>query len=101
MQPSSQAGSLLRPEPAPVACSAEVCDYARRLLNLMPRLSWGATWGAEQLTGMDVFAEGLAILRRFIAEQGVVDHRDVLAIEKEFRLPVGPFDVLGFIDRID
>jgi RecB family exonuclease len=58
-------------------------------------------WGAEQLTGMDVFAEGLAILRRFIADQGVVDHRDVLAIEKEFRLPVGPFEVLGFIDRVD
>ena len=58
-------------------------------------------WGAEQLTGMDVFAEGLAILRRFIAEQGVVGHRDVLAIEKEFRLPVGPFEVLGFIDRVD
>jgi len=58
-------------------------------------------WGAEQLTGLDVFAEGLAILRRFIAEQGVIDHRDVLAIEKEFRLPVGPFEVLGFIDRVD
>lgn len=58
-------------------------------------------WGAERLIGMDVFAEGLAILRRFIAEQGVVDHRDVLAIEKEFRLPVGPFEVLGFIDRVD
>ena len=58
-------------------------------------------WGAERLTGMDVFAEGLAILRRFIAEQGVVDHRDVLAVEKEFRLPVGPFEVLGFIDRVD
>ena len=58
-------------------------------------------WGAERLTGMDVFAEGLAILRRFIAEQGVVDHRDVLAIEKEFRLPVGPFELLGFIDRVD
>ena len=58
-------------------------------------------WGAERLTGMDVFAEGLAILRRFIAEQGVVDHRDLLAIEKEFRLPVGPFEVLGFIDRVD
>jgi len=58
-------------------------------------------WGAEQLTGMDVFAEGLAILRRFIAEQGIVDHRDVLAIEKEFWLPVGPFEVLGFIDRVD
>jgi putative RecB family exonuclease len=58
-------------------------------------------WGAERLTGIDVFAEGLAILRRFIAEQGIVDHRDVLAIEKEFRLPVGPFEVLGFIDRVD
>ena len=58
-------------------------------------------WGAERLTGMDVFAEGLAILRRFIAEQGVVDHRDLHAIEKEFRLPVGPFEVLGFIDRVD
>lgn len=58
-------------------------------------------WGVERLTGMDVFAEGLAILRRFIAEQGVVDHRDVLAIEKEFRLPVGSFEVLGFIDRVD
>ena len=58
-------------------------------------------WGAERLTGMDVFAEGLAILRRFIAEQGVVDHRDVLAVEKEFRLPVGSFEVLGFIDRVD
>ncbi|MBC7174053.1 MAG: PD-(D/E)XK nuclease family protein, partial [Polyangiaceae bacterium] len=58
-------------------------------------------WGAEQLTGMDVFAEGLRILRDFIRDQGVLDHRDVLAVEKEFRLPVGPFTVLGFIDRVD
>ncbi|MFP2958469.1 RecB family exonuclease [Myxococcus sp. 1LA] len=58
-------------------------------------------WSAEHLTGMDVFAEGLRILRDFIRDQGVVDHRDVLAIEKEFRLPVGPFTVLGFIDRVD
>jgi hypothetical protein len=27
-------------------------------------------WGAEQLTGMDVFAEGLKILRRFVARAG-------------------------------
>lgn len=58
-------------------------------------------WGKERLTGLDVFAEGLAIIRRFITDSGVVDHRDVLAIEKEFRLPVGPFKVLGFIDRVD
>jgi len=59
------------------------------------------TWGAAHLTGMQLFAEGLAILRRFIADQGIVNHRNILAIEKEFRLPVGPFEVLGFIDRVD
>jgi RecB family exonuclease len=58
-------------------------------------------WAAEGLTGIDVFEEGLRILRDFIREQGVVDHRDILAVEKGFRLPVGPFTVLGFIDRVD
>lgn len=58
-------------------------------------------WTAEGLTGVDVFEEGLKLLRDFILDQGIVDHRDVLAVEKEFRLPVGPFTVLGFIDRVD
>lgn len=58
-------------------------------------------WTAEGLTGVDVFEEGLRLVRGFIREQGVLEHRDVLAIEKEFRLPVGPFTVLGFIDRVD
>jgi len=60
-----------------------------------------AAWTAENLVGVEPFQEGLAILRRFVIEQGVVDHRDVLAIEKEFRLPVGPFTVLGYIDRVN
>jgi putative RecB family exonuclease len=58
-------------------------------------------WTAEGLTGVDAFEEGLRLVRGFIREQGVLEHRDVLAIEKEFRLPVGPFTVLGFIDRVD
>ncbi|MBM4356214.1 MAG: PD-(D/E)XK nuclease family protein, partial [Deltaproteobacteria bacterium] len=33
--------------------------------------------------------------------QGTLDHHDILAVEKEFRLPVGPFTVLGYIDRVD
>jgi CRISPR/Cas system-associated exonuclease Cas4 (RecB family) len=41
------------------------------------------------------------MLRAFVRAQGVVDHRDVLAVEKEFRLSAGPFSVLGFIDRVD
>ncbi|MDP1826632.1 MAG: PD-(D/E)XK nuclease family protein [Archangium sp.] len=58
-------------------------------------------WAAEALTGVEVFQEALRILREFIVQHGVVDHRTILAVEKEFRLPVGPFTVLGFIDRVD
>jgi len=58
-------------------------------------------WTAEGLTGVDVFQEGLEILQRFVREQGVLEHRNVLAVEKEFRLPIGPFTVLGYIDRVD
>ena len=62
---------------------------------------WQEAWAAAGLTGLDVFQEGLDIVRRFVREQGPLDHQDVLAIEKEFRLAVGPFTVLGFIDRVD
>ena len=41
-------------------------------------------WADEGLTGIEVFEEGLD-----------------LAVEKEFKLPVGRFTVLGFIDRVD
>ena len=62
---------------------------------------WQKAWAAEGLSGVTVFQEGLEILRSFVRDQGALDHQDVLAIEKEFRLPVGPFTVLGFIDRVD
>jgi RecB family exonuclease len=58
-------------------------------------------WAASRLSGMDVFAEGFSIIREFVREQGVVNHRDVLAIEHEFHLPVGCFEVLGYMDRVD
>ena len=57
-------------------------------------------WAADELVGVDVFQEALRIVRDFVRSQGVVDHRNVLAVEK-FRLPVGEFEVLGFIDRVD
>lgn len=58
-------------------------------------------WADEGLTGIEVFEEGLDILRAFVHDQGALNHRDVLAVEKEFKLPVGRFTVLGFIDRVD
>jgi len=58
-------------------------------------------WAAEGLSGLDLFEEATGILKAFVRDQGMVDHRDVLAVEKEFRLTVGEFTVLGFIDRVD
>ena len=62
---------------------------------------WQQAWAKEGLSGVDVFHEGLEILKAFIREQGILATQDVLAIEREFHLPVGPFDVLGYIDRVD
>ena len=58
-------------------------------------------WAAEEMTGMELFQEGIEMLQAFVRDQGELDHRDVLAIEKEFRLQVGRFTVLGFMDRVD
>lgn len=58
-------------------------------------------WAKEGMTGMEVFQEGMDILKAFVRDHGDLDHRDVLAVEKEFRIPVGRFSVLGFIDRVD
>ena len=58
-------------------------------------------WAAEGMAGMELFQEGVEMLQAFVRDQGELDHRDVLAVEREFRLKVGRFTVLGFIDRVD
>jgi putative RecB family exonuclease len=56
---------------------------------------------AEGLLGFALFEEGVEILKDFIRREGVVDHRNILAVEKEFEIKAGPFPVCGFIDRVD
>lgn len=58
-------------------------------------------WAAEGLVGADLFREGMDIVRAFVADEGVVDHQDILAIEQRFNLQVGRFKVIGYIDRVD
>ena len=62
---------------------------------------WQEAWSTAGLSGLDLFREGLDLVHRFVEEQGVLDHQDVLAVEEEFRLPVGEFEVLGYLDRVD
>ena len=58
-------------------------------------------WTASRLTGIELFQEGLDIIRSFVAKNIHIDHWDLLAIEKDFTIQVGRFEVRGFIDRVD
>jgi putative RecB family exonuclease len=58
-------------------------------------------WNAERLTGVELFQEGVQILRDFVRDQGIVDHRNILAIERTFELQIGGFKVVGAMDRVD
>jgi RecB family exonuclease len=60
-----------------------------------------AAWTEAGLTDFPLFGEGRAILHRYAREHADVDAGAVLAVEQEFRLPVGRFEVLGYIDRVD
>lgn len=62
---------------------------------------WQEAWAKSGMSGIDVFREGLDIVHRFVREQGLLEHHDVLAVEKEFRIEVGGFNVLGYLDRVD
>jgi RecB family exonuclease len=62
---------------------------------------WQEAWAKSGMSGIDVFREGLDIVHRFVREQGLLEHHDVLAVEKEFRIEVGGFTVLGYLDRVD
>jgi putative RecB family exonuclease len=63
---------------------------------------WRDQWMAEgRLHGADVFQEGADILRDFCREEGVVDHRAVLGIERDFELMIGRFKVVGSLDRVN
>ena len=62
-------------------------------------LRW--SWCHDGPVGVELFEEAVGILKSFVRDQGHVEHHDVLAVEKEFRLQIGKFTVLGFMDRVD
>ena len=79
-----------------------VCSGRTGILSEQRALDlYREAWAEEGLVGIDVFEEGLSILKNFIRDQGIVCPSDILGIEKEFSITVGPFEVVGFIDRVD
>ena len=53
------------------------------------------------LTNFEFYQEGITILKKYVQNNPMVDHRDVLAIEQKFNLMIGDYLTLGYIDRVD
>jgi RecB family exonuclease len=58
-------------------------------------------WGDRQLSDPAAFAEGLELVKRWVAREGAVDAANVLAIEQMFDVEVGGVRLFGAMDRID
>jgi hypothetical protein len=58
-------------------------------------------WMRAELSDFAVFDEGLRLLKDYATAVGFVDYRTVLGVEQEFRLTIGRFEVLGYLDRAD
>ena len=63
---------------------------------------WSKQWLREGgLHGIDVYQEGVSILRDFCRDEGAVRHESVLDIERPFELQIGRFLVVGALDRVN
>jgi putative RecB family exonuclease len=77
---------------------------AGRTAPLDPELTAAAyrrAWTESELRDHAVFADGLALVKRWAAREGVVDPTQVLGVEVPFELSVGPVRVRGTLDRVD
>jgi putative RecB family exonuclease len=58
-------------------------------------------WSAEGLTGLGAFQEGVDLLHGFVRDCRHLDPKSVLALEQDFAVPVGAYNLIGTINRID
>lgn len=58
-------------------------------------------WRESDLASVDLYQEGLAILRSYAGTYDMVDHFSILAVEQEFNIVVDGFKLNGYIDRVD
>jgi RecB family exonuclease len=58
-------------------------------------------WSESDLSDPAAFAEGLDLVKRWVAREGVVVAADVLAVEQVFDVEVGGVRLFGAMDRVD
>ena len=78
---------------------------ARKHVGTLPKKEaleiFSTKWASSGMNDPKLFGDGRAIVRNYIASNPDFDHENILAVEKKFRIALGDFEILGFIDRID
>ena len=58
-------------------------------------------WSNSSLRDPAAFAEGLDLVKRWVAREGVVDAERVLAVEQDFSVEIAGVRFIGTMDRVD
>ena len=83
-----------------------VCDHVRTggkgpLDGTIAAAIYQRRWSESRLSDAGVFGEGLALVKRWAAREGIVDPDAVLGIEREFELEIAGVRFVGALDRAD
>ncbi|MFH1183520.1 MAG: PD-(D/E)XK nuclease family protein [Chloroflexota bacterium] len=58
-------------------------------------------WAEQHIIDPAAYRDGEAMIRVWAASEGILDGRNVLAVEREIDLRAGPYQVTGYLDRVD
>jgi putative RecB family exonuclease len=62
--------------------------------------AYNEAWFAEGMSDPALYADGRQMVEDYVRDHGVLDHRDVLAVEKPFEISIGRHKVRGIIDLV-
>jgi putative RecB family exonuclease len=63
--------------------------------------AYNEAWFAEGMSDPALYADGRQMVEDYVRDQGVLDHRDVAAVEMPFEITIGRHRLRGIIDRVD
>lgn len=76
-------------------------EYMGELPEELAVTLYRTAWNRSGLTGVEIYQEGLDLIRKYVRRHKPVNHFDILGVEVPFALQLEEFRVEGRIDRID
>jgi len=99
--PESELGVVLHQVLERVVRDHVRAGAARPLDTARAAAEYRLAWCDSHLSDPGMFAEGLGLVKRLVAREGVVHASQVLAVEQEFFIEVDGVRLVGAMDRVD